>query len=228
MKGDHAPDGVCVVAEPIAAGLARENRHDRGLAMTNRRDFLQGAIWAALPVVAAAPRPAGARAALAPACQAALIDERHAESRAFGAAFAERGVSVHALPDGDVTALWRESIGPTWRRAPVPVAGLTQAAVLFCLEQLGWSLGLRVVFHAQHVVSAARPARHKVLRSTAAGGAVDARGLGMRGPQWPSYLASMVASHGAPARQRHVPPTGMELAPPLPAGAQLLTSWIIA
>jgi len=157
-----------------------------------------------------------------------LIDDRHAEARAFGAALAARGASVRAVPEGDVTALWRESIGPAWRQGPTVVAGLTRSPALFCLEQLGWGLGRRVVFCAEHLVWAGRPVRHKVLRTMSVAETADEIKLSMRGRLWPSHLASMVANQGALANYPRAAPTEINLAPALPADAQLLTSWIIA
>jgi hypothetical protein len=131
-------------------------------------------------------------------------------------------------PGGDVTALWRESIGPAWRQTPTVVAGLTRSPALFCLEQLGWGLGRRVVFCAEHLVSAARPVRHRILRTTSAAEAADEIELSMRGRLWPSHLASMVAIQSALANYPRAAPIDINLAPSLPADAHMLTSWIIA
>ena len=198
-----------------------------GLRLTNRREFLQGTVWAALPVVIGAPLPAGVLAAARAAFPMVLIDDRHAEARAFGTALAARGAPVHSVPNGDVTALWRESIGPAWRHAPTVVAGLTRSPALFCLEQLGWALGRRVVFCAEHLVSAARPV-HRILRTTPAGQASDGIELSMRGLLWPSHLASMVAIQSSLASYPRAAPTEIDMAPSQPADAQMLISWIIA
>jgi hypothetical protein len=157
-----------------------------------------------------------------------LIDDRHAEGRAFGSAFAARGALVYALSEGDLTALWRESIGPAWRQAPVVLAGLTRPPALFCLEQLGWALGRRVVFYAEHVVSANRPARHTFIRTTSTGPRANAAEWPKGSRPWPSELASLVALHAVVATGPRPAPTDVDLAPSLPADAQLLTSWIIS
>jgi hypothetical protein len=198
ITGDYPATRAWVAPDRMAVGSAPVRYARLGLRLTNRREFLQGAVWAALPVVVGAPLlPTAARAAVPRTFPMVLIDDRHAEARAFGTALAAWGALVHAVPKGDVTALWRESIGPAWRQAPTVVAGLTRSPALFCLEQLGWELGRRVVFCAEHLVWAGRPVRHKVLRTMSVAERADEIKLSMRGRLWPSHLASMVAIQSA-------------------------------
>lgn len=188
--------------------------------MTNRRDFLQGAAVAAVPLVADLPDEA---LALEPVSgfHAVLIDPAHAEARAFGARFEARGARVKPVPAGDITALWLADIAPAWRKAPVPLAGLTQASTLFCLEQLAWSHGLRVVFHAEHVVEPAQATAHVVHRA-------NEGSASLRGPWWPVTLADLLARQGGARQAGPVGPSLAGLSPALSRGAELLTSWIIA
>jgi hypothetical protein len=203
--------------------------HEWGHCLTNRREFLHGALTVALTLPAGVPlRPTGTLVAAPRLRPLVLIDDRHPEARIFAAALAGRGMSVHTMPDGDVSAPWREWIGPAWRRAPALVAGLTQAPALFCLEQLGWSLGGRVVFYAEHLVSAARSARHKIIRMASADQVAAEEELSMRRHFWPGHLAFLVAAHSAVAQHPRVAPTHIDLALSLPGDAQRLTSWIIA
>jgi hypothetical protein len=196
--------------------------------MTNRREFLRGATWAAVPLVAGLPGIAPADGRLASAFHAVLIDDSFPEARAFGANLAARGATVRAMADGDVTSVWQQDIQPAWRRGPVPVAGLTRAPVLFCLEQLAWAQGLRVVFHAEHVVTPSRTVRHAVHRSAGGVLSLEAGELAMRGTRWPELMADVVETHGAQARYRRAGPSCAGLLPDLPPDAELLTSWIIA
>ena len=193
--------------------------------MTSRREFLQGATLAAVPLVAGVPGIARADTGEITAYHAVLIDDRHAAARAFGAALAGRGSRVLPVLHGDVTALWLGEIGPAWRRAPVPVAGLTRPAVLFCLEQLAWAQGLRVVFHAEHVEAPQQVTRH-VVHACAAGPA--AQDLALRGPLWPTQIADVMSRFDTTRRDIRTGPSCAGLLPALPAGADLLTSWIIA
>jgi hypothetical protein len=158
---------------------------------------------------------------------AVLIDEQYAEGRSFGATLAARGATVHAVPDGDVTALWLHNIAPAWRHSPVPIAGLTRPPVLFCLEQLAWAQGLRVVFHAEHVIAQGRPVEHTVYQCSQGGLGLAVGDLASRGPLWPGQLADVVAAHGALTRHGPVGPSCAGLAPQFAADAVLLTSWII-
>jgi hypothetical protein len=200
--------------------------HNRGLRVTNRREFLRGATAAALPLVAGAPLAIANHVVVAPVCTMALIDDRHAEARAFGDELAGRGVRVRAVPEGDVSAPWREWIGPALRRAPTVLVGLTGAPALFCLEQLGWVLGARVVFYAEHLVSVVRPVVHRIIRAPSAVKTADEMSLSMRGRFWPSHLAALLAVHSAAARHPRAAPTHIDLAPS--DDAQRLASWIIA
>jgi hypothetical protein len=145
----------------MAVGSAPVRYARLGLRLTNRREFLQGAVWAALPVVVGAPLlPTAARAAVPRTFPMVLIDDRHAEARAFGTALAAWGALVHAVPEGDVTALWRESIGPAWRQAPTVVAGLTRFRQ--CAASRARWAGPAVVF-CRALVWAGRPVRQESL-----------------------------------------------------------------
>jgi hypothetical protein len=229
MAGEYARTKACVAPYRMAVGSTRVRYARLGLRLTNRREFLQGAVWAVLPAVVAAPLlRSGAVAAVPTAFPIVLIDDRHAEARAFGTTFAAWGALVQPVPEGDITALWRESIGPAWRHTPTIVAGLTRSPALFCLERLGWALGRRVVFCAEHLVSATRPVRHKILRTTSGSKSADEMELSTGGRLWYSHLASMVAAQSALANYPRAAPTEISLAPSLPADAQMLTSWIIA
>ncbi len=186
-------------------------------------------VAAALPAAVAVPLlPTAAHPGVPHAWPMVLIDDRHAEARAFGAWMTGRGTPVRAVPDGDISKPWREWIGPAFGRAPTVVAGLTRAPALFCLEQLSWALHGQVVFYAEHLVPAVGPVRHRIHRCAPSGKAVDEVPLSPRGGLWPGQLASLVARQSGVARSRRAAPTHIDLAT-LPSDyAQRLTSWIIA
>lgn len=196
--------------------------------MTNRREFLHAAAVAVLPIGAEAAQ------ALPFAIHAVLLDTRHREARAMGARLDGTGAAVHPLPEGDVTQVWLRHIHPAWKQRPIAVAGrqhtvagLTARTALFCLEQLGWPHGLRVVFHGEHVKHPDGRIEHAILRG-AEGLRLSAHDLSRAGPLWPSLLASAMAAYPGHIGCARVGPSDAALAPPLPDGAQLLTSWIIA
>ncbi|HEY6458437.1 MAG TPA: hypothetical protein VIY90_24420 [Steroidobacteraceae bacterium] len=165
-----------------------------------------------------------------PACVAVhsfLIDARYVPSRTAGDRLRAAGADVHALPDGDVTQVWLQRIGPAWREHPVTIAGLTARPALFCLEQLARGCGLRVVFHAEHVVLEAGRTEHRLLRGAQAAD-LAAGDLSRAGPLWPSRIAQVIANHSGVAVRERFGPSAASLEPSLPPRAQLLTSWIIA
>ena len=199
--------------------------------MADRREFLQYAVVSAVPLATGVPLTAaastvGAASGAPAAIRHVVVDTRHVESLNFGASLAERGATVHALADGDATGLWQETLSIAWRNAPVAVAGLTRAPALFILEQLAWSQGLRVVYHAEHVVSTTAPVAHHVLRAPAVG--LTGAGLARLHSLWPERVADVVARYSPSATATRPGPTAAGLLPALPAGAELLTSWIIA
>jgi hypothetical protein len=61
--------------------------------------------------------------------------------RGAAAAADRTGIPTHGF-HGDVGMPWVEAIEPIWRHAPRPIAGITDAGALFCLEQLGRHYGM--------------------------------------------------------------------------------------
>lgn len=128
--------------------------------MLNRRAFLgrgaAGSLSAALaagplaqladaaasaPPARSAPDRAGERPRVP--LHAVVFDERFAAARRFGAAARCEGLATHAIRGG-VTRFWYSHLHPLWKRAPVPIAGLTAYGAMFCLERLCWDHGLRM------------------------------------------------------------------------------------
>ena len=111
--------------------------------MPSRRTFLQialaGATLAPLAFRDALDRSAGASDHL----HKAIFDRRFPAGIAFALDAERRGVPVHGI-EGDVTALWYHDLYFAWRNGPAPIAGVTTAASLFCLETLARDAGLRV------------------------------------------------------------------------------------
>ena len=193
--------------------------------MTTRRELLQLAACAAVPASMAALQPAAA--ATPAALHAVIIESSQASARAFGQRLSARGAAVLAIRDGDVTAAWLASIRPAWRNGPATVAGLTTPSALFCFEQLAWSHGLRVVFHAEHIFPAGAAVEHALQRADR-NTAIAAASLRQAGAGWPLLLADAIAARRPVLRGSRPGPSIAALAPALPQGAQLLTSWIIA
>ncbi len=193
--------------------------------MTSRREFLEAAALSALPAVAGASltaHPLGT----GPGFQFVLFDQRYAQARSLASRIGHAG-AVHPLADGDITQVWLKQIGPAWQRGPAITAGLTARPALFCLEQLALSCGLRVVFHAEHVVHPNGRTEHAVLR----GGeslALTPADLTQAERHWPARIADALATYRPQIPRPRFGRSEAALDPALPPQTLLLTSWIIA
>lgn len=201
-----------------------------GAPMTTRRNFLISAALAGLPLMAGASSRALASAPVPgnPAIGALLIDDRHAAARAVGSSLAARGTPVRALDDGDVTSAWLHDVAPLWKRGPQAIAGLTEPSALFVLEQLAFAHRMRLAFHVEHTLAADGTAKHELLHCTGMGSTLSTRQLEFLGPLWPGRVASVIATWAEQPSAGRTGPSCTGLAPDLPPGAVLLTSWIIA
>jgi hypothetical protein len=68
---------------------------------------------------------------------------------------------------------------------------------------------------------------HRLPRGAEAA-SLSARELASAGPLWPALIADVIATHRERIGSRRFGPSEAALAPALPQGSQLLTSWIIA
>jgi hypothetical protein len=201
--------------------------------MTSRREFLEAAALSALPAVAGTSLTAGAATAAigpsgtGPGFDFVLFDERYPQARSITSRIGRAGAALHPLADGDVTQVWLSQIGPAWRRGPAVVAGLTARPALFCLEQLALSSGLRVIFHAEHVVHLDGRTEHSLLRG-AEGLQLSLSDLSQAGRHWPARIADALAAYRPQATRPRFGRSEAALDPALPPQALLLTSWIIA
>lgn len=75
-----------------------------------------------------------------PDIDALIIDQRYMRLGQIGS----MSVPVHVI-DGDVTALWFETLDRIWRKPGFVLAGFTGPDVLFVLEHLAWDRGRRVI-----------------------------------------------------------------------------------
>lgn len=197
--------------------------------MTDRREFLQSASLSALALASGVPSIVRASNRAPMPLGAVLIDDRNVESRTFGDRLGAHGAAVRAVPEGDITDLWLHEIGPAWNRRAMAVAGLTQRPALFCLEQLAWAHGLRVVFHAEHIIDPSGVAQHQIFRCSHSGrSGLTAGELARFDVQWPERVADAIAEQSRRPRHERAGPTCAGLEPLLAPDAQLLTSWIIA
>ncbi len=129
--------------------------------MVNRRSVLK--IGAATAAGVLVKRPVSDRnlsLTRAPlAFHRAVFDERFAECRGFAAELHGAGVFTSAIR-GDVAQLWYDDLRVHLRENRLPVAGLTDRAALFCLEELARDVSMRVIFRVDHLISQNGHARH--------------------------------------------------------------------
>ena len=121
--------------------------------MVNRRSVLK--IGAATVAGALVKMPVSGRN-LSPdrahiAFHRAVFDERFAECRGFAAELRSAGVCTSAIR-GDVAELWYDDLRVHLRENRLRIAGLTDRAALFCLEELAREVGMRVIFRGDHII----------------------------------------------------------------------------
>lgn len=201
--------------------------------MASRREFLQVGIAAlALPISARAALSSQASSEAAPDATPlykVIFDERFAESAVFGAEAQRLGLPVYSIR-GDITDLWFHDLDAQWKKSSVAIAGLTAHGAFFCLEQLAWDHGMRVVFRGDHRILPDRSIEHaftgpKTVLNRAARMRDDSRD---DHEAWPARVAGLVARF---PEDRSMPAAvNIRARPAIPgAGApEHLISWVIA
>jgi hypothetical protein len=152
----------------------------------------------------------------------AVFDERFTECRGFADELQNAGVVTSPIR-GDVAELWYGDLRAYLRENCLPVAGLTDRAALFCLEELARDVGMRVIFRADHMIDQNGHAQH-----TAAGPAslVAAAGNLPQGAGFGRSIASRFSQFDIhePRNTSAQKRTG----PFSPQGKTALVSWLIA
>jgi hypothetical protein len=109
------------------------------MSMLDRRTFLGASVSLASSSLIAGPLVAIPLAALPEIPALFIWDRRFTTSLST--------TSLHtevAFIEGDVTALWRDRLSALWQSGAASVAGVTEPAALFCLEQLARGAGRTV------------------------------------------------------------------------------------
>jgi hypothetical protein len=196
--------------------------------MTNRRQFFGQMTCAVAPLALGLPSSLLAADRKPSPFHAVLIDAELPAAEFLHKRLAANNAAVHQLNSGDLTDFWLNTLEPLWREQPLPIAGLTHSAALMCLEQLAWPSGLRVVFHAEHVLRVDGGVDHEIHRVAPGQESVTAQTLQLAAADWCAPLAATLARFdpGRRAKAQGFSCAGIE--PELQAGDQLLASWIIA
>jgi hypothetical protein len=196
--------------------------------MASRREFLQMGVAAlALPISARAGQKRSV--AKTPAIAAlplykVIYDERHASSRAFADEATRLGASVQAIR-GDITDFWFRDLDARWKKDPVAIAGLTEHGPLFCLEQISWEHGMRVIYRADHHYRRDGHMEHELSGSESM--LRQAVELSSSGPDWSARAASLLTrcptDRAQASKLMVVTPT-----PRIAGDPEHLVSWVIA
>jgi hypothetical protein len=208
----------------------------------NRREFLQASVAGSLassPLLGLAARgantvsgaPDGAGEPQPAAVLGTVIEPRFAPAALLAGALGRAAARTWTIRH-DVTQLWYSCLAREWRERGSSVAGLTSYAVLFCLEHLARSEGMRVVFRGEHRAAGGNWVAHSVRDP----GEAAMPPADVAAGSWTTRLADriLLRDGGAPWSGR--PPATR--APPLEylsratraaeLPAQVLYSWVIA
>lgn len=91
----------------------------------------------------------------------AVFQPRHEASVAFARTLNDRGMGVSEV-SGDLGQLWYGELRGQLRRSNTPLAGLTDRATLFCLEELARDVDMKMRFRVDRVVEQGGRIRHEV------------------------------------------------------------------
>ena len=90
-----------------------------------------------------------------------VIEPHHEASVAFARSLNDRCMSVSEVRD-DLGQLWYGELRGQLRRTRTPLAGVTDRATLFCLEELARDVDMRVRFRVDRMVGQGGRTRHEV------------------------------------------------------------------
>ena len=152
----------------------------------------------------------------------AVFDERFEECLAFAGEMNRRGVTTSGIR-GDVAKLWYEDLRARLRQGPGAIAGLTDRATLFCLEELARDVGMKVFFRVDHLVD-----KNGHVQQEAAGPAsvVEATRALAAGPGFGQTMA-VVACRCEVSRPTDIA-AQKRTGPFSPENKTALASWVIA
>ena len=152
----------------------------------------------------------------------AVFDRRYEECVAFARDLEFRGVVSSGIRS-DVAELWYRDLRPQLRQEPLPFAGLTDRAALFCLEELARDVGMRVLYRIDRTVEQGGRVRHDVAGPEAVIEAARNLGTEVSFGRAMALLASQTEARGRwrIASQKLTGPFS-------PATGTVLVSWVIA
>jgi hypothetical protein len=151
----------------------------------------------------------------------AVFDGRFAESVTFARELQGRGVATSAI--SDLAALWYQDLRSHLRSTSLPLAGLTDRAALFCLEELARDLHMKVVYRVDRTVL---PEGRTSYDATGPAAAIEAtRGLG-RHETFGQAMAELATR--TDARKRGGVAAQKRTGPSSARSGTALVAWLIA
>ena len=192
--------------------------------MVDRRSVLKLGAASAAGALAGIPAPSlgAAWVDAASPLYRAVFDERFDEAVAFADELRRRGVVVSSI-GSDLAAVWYGDLHARLVRVRAPIAGLTDRATLFCLEELARSAGMRVLYRVDHLIDERGHVEHDAVGPAAivaaAGTLTSDTGFGRE--------MAVLASH-FDATERQVMAALKRTGPFSAAGTTTLVSWLIA
>ncbi len=152
----------------------------------------------------------------------AVFDERYDECLVFARELEYRGAPVSGIRN-DVAALWYQDLRPQLRQTPLPIAGLTDRAALFCLEELARDVGMKVLYRIDRTMEQGGRVRHDVTGPVAVVEAARRLGAEKSFGRAMALLASDTEARG-PWNIASLKRTG----PSSSHNGTVLVSWVIA
>ena len=152
----------------------------------------------------------------------AVFDQRYEECVAFARDLEFSGVATSGIRS-DVAELWYQDLRPQLRRTPLPFAGLTDRAALFCLEELARDVSMRVLYRIDRTVEQSGRVRHAIAGPESVVEA--ARDIGAR-EDFGRVMARLASRTDALGPSRIAPQK--RTGPFSPQTGTVLVSWVIA
>jgi hypothetical protein len=90
-----------------------------------------------------------------------IIDPRHPASVALAVAASQGGQLIHRV-DGDLTALWRDTLQSTMAERRGSIAGCLPASGAFCLEEMSRQYWWRTTYRIEHQHQADDSLSHRI------------------------------------------------------------------
>jgi hypothetical protein len=158
----------------------------------------------------------------------AIFDGRSAEGLAFASEMRGRGVATSEIGT-DLAKLWYGDLQVHLRRSAAPIAGLTDRATLFCLEELARSVGMKVRYRVDHKADSIGHVQHDAVGPTSiikAASKLDSRS-GYGHTSGYGRTMAVLASQFDPRESRETD-AQKRTGPFSPENAPVFVSWVIA